>query len=236
MSKDKIPRHIAIIMDGNGRWALKNALSQRVLGHETGAERVREITTECSKLGVKRLTLYAFSNENWKRPRQEIDFLMNLLRRYLREEESEIMDNNIRLVSIGRIEMLPQDIIILLETLKNKSSKNTGMVLCLALSYGGRVEILDAVKKISKDVTAGELDINTLDERIFSKYLYDPNMEDPDLLIRTGGNMRISNFLLWQISYTELYVTPVLWPDFTKGHLHEAIEDFSHRERRFGGI
>jgi undecaprenyl diphosphate synthase len=232
----KIPSHIAIIMDGNGRWAIQNGLSARVLGHEAGAKRVREITTECARLGVKRLTLYAFSSENWKRPKAEIDFLMGLLRRYLTQEENEIMQNNIRLKSIGRIQQLPQDVVHLLKGLEEKSSKNTGMVLSLALNYGGRAEIVDATKALLRDISSGLKNISEITEELFSQYLYDPQAADPDLLIRTGGNMRISNFLLWQLSYTEIWVTPVLWPDFTKEHLHEAIRDFSRRVRRFGGI
>jgi len=231
----KIPRHIAIIMDGNGRWAREHGL-QRILGHESGAETVREITRECSRLGVERLTLYAFSAENWKRPEREVGFLMQLLAQYLVQERKEIMDNNIRFTSIGRLHELPEEVRKELRGTSEISSKNTGMVLCLALSYGGRVEIVDAVRRLAEDVKAGRCAPGEIDEQSIARYLYDPAAPDPDLLIRTGGDMRVSNFLLWQISYTELWVTPVRWPEFTKDHLHEAIRDFSRRDRRFGNV
>ncbi len=231
----KIPRHIAIIMDGNGRWAREHGL-QRILGHESGAETVREMTRECSRLGVERLTLYAFSAENWKRPDREVGFLMQLLAQYLVQERKEIRDNNIRFTSIGRLHELPEAVRTELQGTTDLSSKNTGMVLCLALSYGGRVEIVDAVRRLAEDVKAGRCSPDAIDEQAIAKYLYDPAAPDPDLLIRTGGDMRVSNFLLWQISYTELWVTPVRWPEFTKEHLHEAIRDFSRRDRRFGNV
>ena len=231
----KIPKHIAIIMDGNGRWAREHGL-QRILGHESGAETVREMTRECSRLGVERLTLYAFSAENWKRPDREVGFLMQLLAQYLVQERKEIMDNNIRFTSIGRLQELPEAVRKELQGTTDLSSKNTGMVLCLALSYGGRIEIVDAVRKLAEEVKAGRRSPESIDEQEIAKYLYDPAAPDPDLLIRTGGDMRVSNFLLWQISYTELWVTPVRWPEFTKEHLHEAIRDFSRRDRRFGNV
>ena len=231
----KIPRHIAIIMDGNGRWAREQGL-QRILGHESGAETVREITRECSRLGVERLTLYAFSAENWKRPEREVGFLMHLLSDYLVKERQEIMDNNIRFTAIGRLQELPEAVRQELAGTSQISAKNTGMTLCLALAYGGRVEIVDAVRRLAQDVKEGRCDPASIDEAAIAKYLYDPGSPDPDLLIRTGGDLRVSNFLLWQISYTELWVTPVKWPEFTKEHLHEAIRDFSRRDRRFGNI
>lgn len=231
----KIPRHIAIIMDGNGRWAREHGL-QRILGHESGAETVREITRECSRLGVDRLTLYAFSAENWKRPQPEVGFLMQLLAEYLVRERAEIMENNIRFTAIGRLEELPEPVRRELAGTSALSAKNTGMTLCLALAYGGRVEIVDAVRRLAQDVRDGRCDPAAIDEAAIAKYLYDPGSPDPDLLIRTGGDMRVSNFLLWQISYTELWVTPVKWPEFTKDHLHEAIRDYSQRDRRFGNI
>ncbi len=231
----KIPGHIAVIMDGNGRWACRQGL-RRVLGHETGAEKVREITRECSRLGVGRLTLYAFSAENWKRPGHEVDFLMHLLKNYVVQERAEIMENNIRFRAIGRLRELPEDVQGELRRTIGMSSGNTGMVLCLALAYGGRVEIVDAVRRLAKEVREGRCDPDSIDERMIAQHLYDPEAADPDLLIRTGGNQRVSNFLLWQISYTELWVTPVMWPEFGKEHLHEALRDFSGRERRFGGI
>jgi undecaprenyl diphosphate synthase len=231
----KIPAHIAIIMDGNGRWAKEQGL-QRILGHESGAETVREITRECSRLGVGRLTLYAFSAENWKRPLREVDFLMKLLEQYLVQERKEIMENNIRFTSIGRLDELPEGVRKELQETVDLSSKNTGMVLCLALAYGGRKEIVDAVRRLAQEVKDGKRSPDEIDEQAIAGYLYDPAAPDPDLLIRTGGDLRVSNFLLWQISYTELWVTPVRWPDFRKENLHEAIREFSKRDRRFGNI
>ncbi len=230
-----IPHHIAVIMDGNGRWAKEQGLL-RVRGHEEGAEAVRRITRECAKIGVKRLTLYAFSSDNWKRPAREVEFLMKLLHRYLEGELKEIMENDIRFRTIGRIEGLPENVRRTIEATHQASRKNRGMVLCLALNYGGRGEIVDAARKLYEDVRNGVIDPAMIDERTFSRYLYDPEAEDPDLLIRTGGDVRVSNFLLWQISYTELWVTSVKWPEFTVEHLHQAIRDYQGRERRFGGI
>jgi undecaprenyl diphosphate synthase len=231
----KIPGHIAVIMDGNGRWAKKQGF-RRVFGHQNGAESVRQITRECARLGVKRLTLYAFSADNWKRPEREVNFLMKLLRRYLADERGEIMDNNIRFTAIGRLQFLPADVREELDRTIAMSRSNSGMVMCLALSYGARQELVDAVQRIAEDVKAGKLDPSKIDEDAISKRLYDPEAQDPDLLIRTGGDVRVSNFLLWQISYTELFVTPVMWPEFTKEHLHEAILDYSRRDRRFGQV
>ena len=231
----KIPAHIAIIMDGNGRWAKEQGL-QRILGHESGAETVREITRECSRLGVGRLTLYAFSAENWKRPLREIDFLMKLLEQYLIQERKEIMENSIRFTSIGRPDELPEGVRKQLQETIDLSAKNTGMVLSLALAYGGRKEIVDAVRRLAQEVKEGKRAPEDIDEQAIAGYLYDPAAPDPDLLIRTGGDLRVSNFLLWQISYTELWVTPVRWPDFKKENLYEAIREFSKRDRRFGNI
>ena len=231
----KIPAHIAIIMDGNGRWAQEQGL-QRILGHESGAETVRNITRECSRLGVGRLTLYAFSAENWKRPLREVDFLMKLLEQYLVQERKEIMENNIRFTSIGRLEELPEGVRKVLQETIDLSSKNPGMVLSLALAYGGRKEIVDAVRRLAREVRDGKRTPEEIDEQAIAGYLYDPAAPDPDLLIRTGGDLRVSNFLLWQISYTELWVTPVRWPDFKKENLHEAIREYSKRDRRYGNI
>jgi undecaprenyl diphosphate synthase len=231
----KIPSHIAIIMDGNGRWASEQGL-RRVLGHETGAENVREITRECARLGVGRLTLYAFSAENWKRPQIEVDGLMSLLRQYLVQERREIMDNGIRFTAIGRLQELPEEVRRELAETEAMSAGNKGMVLCLALAYGGRLEIVDAVRRLAQDVLEGLCAPDGIDERAIADRLYDPSAPDPDLLIRTGGDFRVSNFLLWQISYTELWVTQVRWPEFHKEHLHQAILDYAHRDRRFGGI
>ncbi len=230
-----IPRHIAIIMDGNGRWARAQGL-RRVFGHESGAESVREITRECARLGVGRLTLYAFSADNWKRPKREVDFLMSLLKKYLIQERGEIMDNNIRLTAVGRLEALPDVVLREYEKTRAMSGANTGMTLSLALNYGARQEIVDAIRRLAKDLASGKVDPAKVDESTVSSYLYDAAAPDPDLLIRTGGDIRVSNFLLWQISYTELYVTPVQWPDFRKANLHEAILDYSRRDRRFGAI
>lgn len=230
-----VPAHIAIIMDGNGRWAREQGLL-RVRGHEVGAEVVRKVTRECAKIGVQRLTLYAFSADNWKRPAREVNFLMKLLKKYVSGERGEMMENNIRFRTIGRVEKLTEDVQKEIEGTKELTRKNTGMILCLALSYGGRGEIVDAARKLSIDVRNGVIDPEMIDERTFSRYLYDPDAMDPDLLIRTGGDMRVSDFLLWQISYTELWVTPVRWPEFTIEMLHQAIRDFHTRDRRFGGI
>jgi undecaprenyl diphosphate synthase len=238
MSKEtsqNLPGHIAIIMDGNGRWAKKQGLSRRK-GHETGANLVRDIVTECAQIGIKWLTLYAFSSENWKRPSYEVNFLMRLLKKYLIKERPELMKNNIRFTAIGKLEVLPKFAQEELENTEKITSVNTGMIFSLALNYGGRLEIIDAVRKIGREVEAGKISPEKIDENTFRKYLYKPEMPDPDLLIRTGGEMRISNFLLWEISYTELYITPVLWPDFNKQELHKALKDYAKRERRFGGI
>lgn len=229
------PSHIAIIMDGNGRWARRRGLV-RIRGHQEGVKSVREITRECAKKHLKQLTLYAFSQENWKRPKREVNLLMKLLKEFLIKERKEIEENNIRLTAIGRISGLPEDVQRELAISIEESKNNTGMVLCLALNYGGRSEIVDAAKKIANSVKAGKMGLEEITEETFKKFLYTSEMPDPDLLIRTGGEMRVSNFLLWEISYTELWVTPVCWPDFRKEHLEEAIKDYARRERRFGGL
>lgn len=230
-----MPRHIAIIMDGNGRWAEQRG-KPRMWGHHQGAKNVRHITEECSRLGIGQLTLYAFSYENWRRPDEEVGYLMTLLRRFLVQEREVIMKNNIRLQAIGRLDRLPRSVAKELEYMQNLSAGNSGMVLCLALSYSGRAEIVDAVRTIAAKVSAGEIVADQIDDELFQQHLYQPDMPDPDLLIRTGGDMRISNFLLWQISYTELWMTSVLWPDFEIMHLQQAIQDFRQRERRFGKV
>lgn len=231
----KIPRHIAVILDGNGRWARRQGL-RRVEGHEAGVQGVRDITTECAKLGVETLTLYAFSSENWKRPRFEVSYLMRLLRRYLIEERPELMENAIRLTSIGRLGDLPSRVLQTLRETEELTRKNRGMNLCLALSYGGRAEIVDAVKRLAFEVKANRVDPEKIDESLLRSYFYDPELSDPDLLIRTAGEMRLSNFLLWQASYTEIFVTPVCWPEFRRAHLYEAIDSYQSRERKFGGL
>lgn len=236
MSKnEQIPAHIAIILDGNGRWARRRGFT-RMRGHRKGVEAVREITRECSKKHIKQLTLYAFSQENWRRPQREINFLMKLLKNFLIRERKETKENNIRLTAIGRINGLPEDVQRELTISLEESKNNTGMILCLALNYGGRSEIVDATRKIAEDVKSRKISLEEITEETFNKYLYISNMPEPDLLIRTGGEVRISNFLLWEISYTELWFTPVCWPDFNKTYLEEAIEHYSHRERRFGGL
>ncbi|MGH7149331.1 MAG: isoprenyl transferase [Planctomycetota bacterium] len=230
-----LPRHIAIIMDGNGRWARRRRL-RRVLGHRAGIRSVREVVTECARLGVESLTLYAFSVENWRRPKAEVLYLMGLLRRFLVGEREEIARNRIRLTSIGRIEDLPEEVRRELRRSEELSAGNSGMRLCLALSYGGRAELADAVRRIAAKAARGEIDPSEVSEESLRAHLYDPTLPDPDLLIRTAGEMRVSNFLLWQISYTEFYVTPTCWPDFGKAELREAIEEYRRRERRFGGL
>ena len=222
-------------MDGNGRWAQQQG-RLRAWGHSKGATAVDEITEECARLGVKRLTLYAFSSENWKRPRREVDELMRLLKRYLVDKRDRILKNRIRLRAVGRIEELPEPVLKQLRKSIGLSAQNSGMILTLALNYGGRTEILDAARRFADDVARGLRRPDELTEELLSAYMYDPAMEPPDLLVRTGGEKRISNFLLWHISYTELYVTPTLWPEFDREELHMAILDYSRRERRFGGI
>ncbi|MBN2179809.1 MAG: isoprenyl transferase [Deltaproteobacteria bacterium] len=233
IDRDKLPKHIAIIMDGNGRWATKNSMN-RVLGHRKGAEAVRAVVKTCRKLGIKYLTLYAFSVENWLRPKEEVRALTALLKNYLEEELNEMMDNNIRLMAIGDIDALAGGVKTTLCEAIEKTSGNQGMCLNLALSYGGRDEIVDGVKKIARDIRSGTIKEDTITKDMFSQYLYFPEMPDPDLLIRTSGEYRLSNFLIWQLAYTELYFTDVLWPDFSREHLLEAIADYQRRERRFG--
>lgn len=235
MYDEQIPQHIAIIMDGNGRWAQEKGMP-RFLGHREGAKTVREITTTCARLGVKQLTLYAFSQENWQRPPREINFLMGLLRKFLVKERDIIMENNIQLTAIGRLHNLPKEIQKELNVTREMSSTNTGMTLCLALSYSGRKEITDAVKNIIDKAKRGEIDSDDVTEDLISEHLYQTHMPDPDLLIRTGGEMRVSNFLLWQLSYSELWVTSTFWPDFTEDDLRQAMKEFSSRQRRFGKV
>jgi undecaprenyl diphosphate synthase len=231
----RLPNHIAIIMDGNGRWARRKGFI-RVRGHEEGVKSVREITTECAKIHIGQLTLYAFSNENWKRSKTEVKFLMRMLKKYLIEERKIIEDNNIILKAIGRIEALPEDVQRELFISIEESKNNTGMVLCLALNYGGRTEIADAARNLAEDVKRRKLAVQDINEDTFKSYMYTSEMSDPDLLIRTGGEMRVSNFLLWEISYAELWFTHVYWPEFKKKHLEEALGDYAKRERRFGGL
>lgn len=231
----EVPRHIAIIMDGNGRWAQKRGLP-RIFGHRVGVESVREIVRACSSLGVEYLTLYTFSKENWTRPPDEVMTLMSMLRFLLRREIDELNKRNVAIRAIGRIDDLPEDVKGELHRAIELTKNNTGLKLYLALSYSGRAEILDAAKLLAVSYAKGKVDLGKLSEDDFGRYLYDPGLPAPDLLIRTSGEQRISNFLLWQIAYTELYVTPVLWPDFRRKHLIEAIKEYNRRERRFGGL
>ncbi len=231
----RIPRHVAIIMDGNGRWAAQRG-KPRTFGHEAGVRAVKEVVKASSELGIKFLTLYTFSIENWKRPKEEVDALMSLLSRTTRRELKELIKNDVKLITTGRISALSLTRRMVLADAVKKTRNNQGLVLNLALNYGGRTEILDAVKAISNSVKAGILDIHDIDEELFSTFLYTSNLPDPDLLIRTSGEMRISNFLLWQTSYTELYVIDTLWPDFGREELFRAIADFQRRERRFGEV
>jgi len=233
IDKEKLPRHIAIIMDGNGRWAKKKNLN-RISGHTKGVDAVREVVTACRELGIKVLTLYAFSIENWQRPKEEVDALMGLLKEYLLRECEEMLKNNIRLFAIGRLEDLPTDVRETLEATIQKTEKCDGMILNLALSYGGRSEILHAVCGIISDLKKGILKEEEIDPLLFSNYLWTRGLPDPDLLIRTSGEYRVSNFLLYQIAYTELYLTETLWPDFNREELLKAIADYQSRERRFG--
>jgi len=235
LERHQLPRHIAIIMDGNGRWANLRGLL-RIQGHAAGAANVREIVTHCARLGLEALTLYSFSSENWKRPAREVEALMNLYAEYLVKERVTIMDNNVRLVQIGRREPLPEAVLRELDTTARMSRDNTGLRLQLAINYGSRDEIVDAVRTIARKVLAGQIVPDDIDESVISAHLYTAGVPDPDLLIRTAGEMRISNFLLWQISYAEFYVADALWPDFSKDDLNEAIRAFAARDRRFGGV
>jgi len=230
-----LPRHVAMIMDGNGRWAKQRHLP-RIEGHRQGAESARTIIRVAGELGIKYLTLYAFSVENWNRPKDEVDALMKYLVHYLKTETSELNKNNVHLEVIGQIYRLPENVQEHLRKSIATLSKNNGLTLIMALSYGGRTEIVDAVRGIAAKVKKGELDPADINEQMVSEHLYTRKWPDPDLMIRTSGEMRISNFLLWQISYAELVVTPTFWPDFRKPQFCEALEEYARRHRRFGGL
>lgn len=230
---NNIPEHIAIIMDGNGRWAEKKLLG-RINGHKKGIDAARDIVAAASDLGVGFLTLYTFSKENWNRPALEVDMLMRFLEKHIRAEASNMMKSNIRFVPIGNIDELPKKVVAVVRDVEKETSGNDGMVLQLALSYGGRAEITEAAKQLALKVQRGELTPDDISEESFAEALYTRGIPDPDLLIRTSGEMRVSNFLLWQMAYTELYVTETLWPDFTRADLELAIRDYQRRERRFG--
>jgi undecaprenyl diphosphate synthase len=232
-AKATVPTHVAIIMDGNGRWAKQRHLP-RVEGHRNGVESVRAIVRAAGEVGVKYLTLYAFSVENWSRPKDEVDTLMLYLARFLKNEIGELNKNNVRLAAIGQIYRLPEFVQEQLKKTKAALAKNTGLTLILALSYGGRTELVEAVRNIGQKIKNGELEPAEINEQLISENLYTRHYPDPDLLIRTSGEMRISNFLLWQISYSELVVTPTLWPDFRKAQFFDALEEYTRRNRRFG--
>jgi undecaprenyl diphosphate synthase len=229
------PRHIAIIMDGNGRWAQRQGLP-RIEGHRRGVAAVRRVTEECARLDIEQLTLYCLSSENWKRPQQELEFLMHLLEQYMIEERSTIMDQNIRVSVIGRRSDIPEAVQREMQKTIDLSAANTGLRLCLAINYGSRLELVDAVREIAERVQSGELDPAAIDEQTVGRHLYTAGMSDPDLVVRTAGEMRVSNFLLWQISYAEIWVTSHCWPEFRESDLHQAIRDYANRDRRFGGL
>ena len=231
----KLPVHVAIIMDGNGRWARKRFLN-RIKGHQKGAETVRTIVRAGREIGIRHLTLYAFSTENWDRPKSEVAALMNLLKQFLKSEQKELMDNHIRLNAIGQIERLPADVQRTLDEIMELTKENHKMCLNLALSYGGRAELVKMVKDIAIKAKDGAIDPDSITAELIAEHLYTRAIPDPDLLIRTSGEMRISNFLLWQIAYTEIYVTDTLWPDFGRDEFIRILQDYQHRERRYGKI
>ncbi len=235
LENKNLPQHIAIIMDGNGRWAKKRGLP-RIAGHKAGVKTVKRIVKAAGELNIKFLTLFTFSTENWRRPKKEVSAIMGLLYKTTKKEIDELYQNNVRLITTGRIDGFSPRRKEILEKAMEKTKNNTGLTLNLALNYSGRVEILDAVRKIIKDLKKGKIDEEKIDSKLFSSYLYTKDLPDPDLLIRTSGELRLSNFLLWQTSYTELYITDVLWPDFSVSDFHQAILDYQKRERRFGGV
>lgn len=235
LDMEKIPAHIAIIMDGNGRWAKQRKLP-RTMGHRAGMKNIKMMVEESSNLGVKYLTLYAFSTENWKRPTEEVGALMDLVVEFIDKEFEELHRNNVKLNSIGDISKLPAKSRIAIEDAKEKTRNNTGLTLNIALNYGGRDEIVRGVKEIAKDVVEGKLKIDSIDDQVISNHLYTKGMPDPDIIIRPSGELRISNYLLWQSAYSEFWFSDINWPDFTKADLRRAISDFQNRDRRFGGV
>ncbi|MBS0209801.1 MAG: isoprenyl transferase [Planctomycetes bacterium] len=232
---ERRPRHIAVIMDGNGRWAQSRGLP-RIEGHRHGVASVRRTTEECARLDIEQLTLYCLSSENWKRPQAELDFLMHLLEQYMIEERQTLCDENIRLRVIGRREGIPADVQRSMDKTIEITAGHTGLTLCLAINYGARGELVDMARQLAEQAQAGTLDPAAIDEDLVANHLYTAGMADPDLLIRTAGQLRISNFLLWQISYAELWVTERCWPEFDEASLHEAIRSFADRDRRYGGL
>jgi len=235
LDKNNIPTHIAIIMDGNGRWA-KSRFLPRTVGHKAGVEVIRDVVKECSNLGVKYLTLYAFSTENWKRPKLEVDTLMGLLGKYLRNEAEELHQNNVKVTAIGFTNALPEQCRVELENIKELTANNTGVNLNIALNYGSRSDIKNAIIDIVNDSKSGKLDISDIDDNTLKNYLSTKSIPDPDLLIRTSGEQRLSNFLLWEVAYSEFYFTDIHWPDFNKFQLQKAIYVYQNRDRRFGGL
>jgi len=233
LNKDQLPKHVAIIMDGNGRWAKKQG-KPRVFGHRNGVKSVQEIVETAAELGINTLTLYTFSTENWNRPKQEVDVLMHLLVKSLKKELKTLIKNNIKLQTVGKIDKLPKKVVNELNEVIEKTKNNTRLTLNLALNYGAREEIVNAIKNISKKVVNKVISIEEINENIINNHLYTVTLPDVDFLIRTSGEKRISNFMLWQIAYAELYFTDVLWPDFRKEHFFQAIAEYQHRERRFG--
>jgi len=231
----KLPAHVAIIMDGNGRWAKKRLLA-RIKGHEKGSAAVRKIVRACREIGIPYLTLYAFSTENWQRPKSEVNALMALLKQFLKSELTEMQENNVRLHAIGQIERLPQGVYQALQNGMTATKDNKALQLTLALSYGARAEMIQMVQEISQKVKNGSLELDSINEELIADHLYTSQMPDPDLLIRTSGEMRISNFLLWQLAYTEIHITPTLWPDFDKEEFLQILKDYQGRDRRFGKI
>ena len=231
--KERLPRHIAVIMDGNGRWAKKQG-NARIFGHKNAMKAVRDVCEGCAELGVEYLTLYAFSTENWNRPKMEVSALMDLLVSAINTETDTLIKNNIRLNAIGRLTDLPEKVRTNLTEAIGKTKDNTGLTLTLALSYSSKVELVEAVQSLVRDAKDGKISVDSIDGSVISQYLYTRDMPDPDLLIRTSGELRISNFMLWQLAYSELYFTPTLWPDFDKEELYKAIVDYQQRERRFG--
>lgn len=232
---ERLPRHIAIIMDGNGRWAQRQGLP-RIEGHRHGVEAVRRVTEECAGLGLEQLTLYCLSSENWKRPQQELEFLLHLLQQYMIEQRGTIREHNIRVCVIGRREGIPEDVWREVDKSVALSQSNTGLRVCLAINYGARQELVDAVRSIARLVKAESLRPDAIGEETLAAHLYTAGMREPDLLIRTAGEMRLSNFLLWQISYAEIWVTDRCWPEFDEELLRQAIRDYAARDRRFGGL
>ncbi|WP_425462685.1 isoprenyl transferase [Melghirimyces algeriensis] len=235
LQKGRLPRHVAIIMDGNGRWAQKRGLP-RVAGHRQGMITIRHITRAADDLGIEALTLYSFSTENWKRPEDEVNYLMSLPEEFLRTDLDELVERNIQVRMLGRGEDLPKHTLEAINKFREATKNNTGLILSFAMNYGARSEIVRASKQIIEDVESGKLDKDSLDESLFGKYLYTVDLPEPDLLIRTSGEVRISNFMLWQLAYSELWFTDVQWPDFTRERFYQAIEDFQYRSRRYGAV